>query len=139
MAEAWLRRDWIAPGMALIEQGGMTRALYVLKDGELEVVRDGQYVATIKTPGAVIGEMSVLLELPQSATVQALTEVEYFIIDNAIEVLRTHPDWLLQIARLLAQRVNSTTAQLTREKREEGKDILVLSQQFMSSWGDPTI
>jgi CRP/FNR family transcriptional regulator, cyclic AMP receptor protein len=139
MAEAWLRRDWIAPGMTLIEQGGMTRALYVLKEGELEVVRDGQYVATIKTPGAVIGEMSVLLELPQSATVQALTEVEYFIIDNAIEVLRTHPDWLLQIARLLAQRVNSTTALLTREKREEGKDILVLSQQFMSSWGDPTI
>jgi CRP/FNR family transcriptional regulator, cyclic AMP receptor protein len=81
----------------------------------------------------------VLLELPQSATVQALTEVEYFIIDNAIEVLRTHPDWLLQIARLLAQRVNTTTALLTREKREEGKDILVLSQQFMSSWGDPTI
>ncbi len=139
MAEAWLRRDWIAPGMTLIEQGGMTRALYVLKEGELEVVRDGQYVTTIKTPGAVIGEMSVLLELPHSATVQALTEVEYFIIDNAIEVLRTHPDWLLQIARLLAQRVNSTTALLTREKVSEEKDVLVLSRQFMSSWGDPTI
>jgi CRP-like cAMP-binding protein len=111
----------------------------VLKEGELEVVRDGQYVATIKTPGAVIGEMSVLLELPQSATVRALTEVEYFIIDNAIEVLRSHPDWLLQIARLLAQRVNSTTALLTREKHDEEKDVLVLSRQFMSSWGDPTI
>jgi CRP-like cAMP-binding protein len=139
MAEAWLRRDWIAPGMALIEQGGMTGALYVLKDGELEVVRDGKYVTTIKTPGAVIGEMSVLLDTPQSATVRAVSEVDYFVIDNAIEVLRTHPDWLLQIARLLAQRVNSTTALLTRDAVDEEKDILVLSQQFMSSWGDPTV
>ncbi|HWA20091.1 MAG TPA: cyclic nucleotide-binding domain-containing protein [Devosia sp.] len=139
MAEAWLRRDWIAPGMALIEQGGMTGALYVLKDGELEVVRDGKYVTTIKTPGAVIGEMSVLLNAPQTATVRAVSEVDYFVIDNAIEVLRTHPDWLLQIARLLAQRVNSTTALLTRDAAEDDKDVLVLSQQFMSSWGDPTV
>jgi CRP-like cAMP-binding protein len=139
MAEAWLRRDWIAPGMALIEQGGMTGALYVLKDGELEVVRDGKYVTTIKTPGAVIGEMSVLLNTPQTATVRAVSEVDYFVIDNAIEVLRTHPDWLLQIARLLAQRVNSTTALLTRDTEDEEKDVLVLSQQFMSSWGDPTV
>jgi len=139
MAEAWLRRDWIAPGMALIEQGGKTGALYVLKDGELEVTRDGQYVATIKTPGAVIGEMSVLLDQPQTASVVAVTEVDYFVIDNAITVLRTHPDWLLQIARLLAQRVNSTTAQLTREKTGEAEDEVVLPQQFMSSWGDPTV
>jgi CRP-like cAMP-binding protein len=139
MAEAWLRRDWIAPGMALIEQGGMTGSLYVLKDGELEVVRDGKYVTTIKTPGAVIGEMSVLLNTPQTATVRAVSEVDYFVIDDAIEVLRTHPDWLLQIARLLAQRVNSTTALLTREAADEEKDVLVLSQQFMSSWGDPTV
>jgi CRP/FNR family transcriptional regulator, cyclic AMP receptor protein len=139
MAEAWLRRDWIAPGMALIEQGGKTGALYVLKEGELEVTRDGQYVATIKTPGAVIGEMSVLLDQPQTASVLAVTEVDYFVIDNAITVLRAHPDWLLQIARLLAQRVNSTTAQLTREKSADAEDELVLPQQFMSSWGDPTV
>ena len=137
MAETWLRRDWIAPGMALIEQGGRTGQLYVLKQGELEVVRDGTLVTTLSTPGAVIGEMSVLLDVPQTATVRALTEVDYFVIDNAIEVLRTHPDWLLQIARLLAQRVNATTALLT--EREEREEPIVLPQTFMSGWGDPTV
>jgi CRP/FNR family cyclic AMP-dependent transcriptional regulator len=136
--DAWLRRDWIAPGMSLIEQGGKTGQLYVLKEGQLEVVRDGKHVSTIKTPGAVVGEMSVLLDTPQSATVRAITEVEYFVIDNAIDILNTHPDWLLQIARLLAQRVNATTALLTRDKSEE-QDNLVLPQNFMSSWGDPTV
>ena len=137
MPDAWLRRDWIAPGMTLIEQGGQTGQLYVLKDGELDVSRDGKHVTTIRTPGAVIGEMSVLLGLPQTATVTAVTEVDYFIIDDAIEVLRNHPDWLLQIARLLAQRVNATTALLTRDTSED--EALVLPQNFMSSWGDPTV
>ena len=137
MPDPWLRRDWMAPGMDLIEQGGRTGQLYVLKDGELEVLRDGKHVTTIKTPGAVIGEMSILLDAPQTATVRAVTEVDYFVIDNAIEVLRSHPDWLLQIARLLAQRVNATTAQLTRDRG--GDDTMVLPQNFMSSWGDPTV
>ena len=137
LPDPWLRRDWIAPGMALIEQGGRTGQLYVLKEGQLEVVRDGKHVTTIKSPGAVIGEMSVLLDTPQSATVRAITEVDYFVIDNALEVLHSHPDWLLQIARLLAQRVNATTAQLTRDKSEE--ETLILPQNFMSSWSDPTV
>ncbi len=137
MAEAWLRRDFIAARMTLIEQGGKTGQLYVLKDGQLEVVRDGKHVSTIKTPGAVVGEMSVLLDVPQSATVNAVTDAELYVIDNAIEVLRSHPDWLLQIARLLAQRVNATTAELTRDRKED--EQIVLPQHFMSSWGDPTV
>ena len=77
MSDPWLRRDWIAPGMTLIEQGGKTGQLYVLKDGQFEVLRDGKHVSTIKTPGAVLGEMSVLLDVPQSATVRAITEVDF--------------------------------------------------------------
>jgi len=136
MAEPWLRQDFLAPGMVLIEQGGRTGQLYVLKDGSLEVTRDGRHVTTLKTPGAVIGEMSVLLELPQTATVKAVTEVDYYVIDNAIEVLRTHPEWLLQIARLLAQRVNATTAMLTRQHED---DPMILPSKFMTGWGDPAI
>ena len=90
----------------------------------------------VPTPGAVVGEMSVLLDMPQSATVRAITEVDFFVIDNALDVLHGHPDWLLQIARLLAQRVNATTALLTRD-RDEGE--MILPQNFMSSWSDPTV
>jgi len=134
--DPWLRLEWIGPGMELIAQGGRTGQLYVLKTGALEVLRDGRHVTTIKTPGSVIGEMSILLDTPQTATVRAVTEVDYFVIDNAIEVLRTHPDWLLQIARLLAQRVKDTTAQLTAGRDD---DAMVLPENFISSLGDPSI
>jgi CRP-like cAMP-binding protein len=124
--------------MGLIEQGGRTGRLYVLREGELEVLRDGRHITTIKTPGSVIGEMSVLLEVPQTATVRAVSEVDYFVIDNAIEVLRSHPDWLLQIARLLAKRVKDTTAQLA-DRTGAGTTPIVLPQNFLSSWGDPAV
>lgn len=137
MAEPWLRLEWIGPGMDLIEQGGRTGQLYVLKQGELEVMRDGTHITTIKTPGSVMGEMSVLLDAPQTATVRAVTGVDYFVIDNAIEVLRGHPEWLLQIARLLAQRVKDTTAQLARGRGED--EAMVLPQNFIASWGDPAV
>jgi CRP/FNR family cyclic AMP-dependent transcriptional regulator len=136
MAEAWLKEEFLAPGMVLVEQGGRSGQLYVLKQGAFEVERDGKHVTTLNAAGSVIGEMSVLLDLPHTATVKAMTEVDYYVIDNAVEILRTHPDWLLQIARLLAQRVNATTAMLTSKSQDES---IILPQNFMSSWSDPAI
>lgn len=136
MTESWLRQDFIAAGMVLVAQGGQTGQLYVLREGTLEVARDGRHVTTIRTPGSVIGEMSVLLEVPQTATVTAVTDVEYFVIDDAAQVLRANPELLLQIARLLATRVNETTALLTQKHEEEA---LVLPRPFISRWGDPTV
>jgi CRP/FNR family cyclic AMP-dependent transcriptional regulator len=136
MAETSPRRGFLAPGMVMIAQGGKTGQLCVLRDGTVEVRRDGQHVATIHTPGAVFGEMSVLLDLPQTATVTAVTEVDYFVIDDAIAVLRTHPEWLLQIARLLAQRVNATTARLTSRSDDEA---IILPHEVFRSWGDPAV
>jgi CRP-like cAMP-binding protein len=123
--------------MDLIAQGGQTGQLYVLREGQLDVIRDGTLVTTLGSPGSVIGDMSVLLGVPQTATVRAVTEVNYFVIDNALEVLRSHPEWLLQIARLLAQRVNTTTALLTEKEAKD--EAIVLPQTFMSGWGDPTV
>jgi len=137
MADAALRRDWIAPGMDLIVEGDAGGPLYVLKEGELEVLRNGRHVTTIRTPGAVIGEMSVLLERPHTATVRALTPVDVFVIDDALAVLKAHPDWLLQIARLLARRVDVTTAALTEAPPADAP--LVLPGALLTSWTDPAL
>lgn len=140
--ENWLRFDFFPAGAELITQGGHAGgSLMVLKEGEVEVQRDGKYVSTIKQPGAIFGEMSVLLERPHSATVRALTNVQLYVINDALKVLEAHPSWLLQIARLLAQRVNATTAQLVALKSREGAhdDVLVLPTNVFSSWADPQI
>ena len=140
--QGWLKFDFYPAGAELIRQGGRTGSLIVLKEGEVEVLRDGRFVSSIRQPGAIFGEMSVLLDRPHTATVRAVTDVQLYVIADALTVLEAHPAWLLQIARLLAQRVNATTAQLITLKHEqtiEEEDVLVLPSAVFSSWGDPQI
>jgi CRP-like cAMP-binding protein len=135
-----LQRDFLVPGMVLIEQGQRTGRLYVLRSGELEVVRDGRFVLSTGTPGSIFGEMSLLLDIPHSATVRATAETEIFVIDNALAMLEANPGWLMQIARLLAQRVNATTALLAAKDAEETeKQSFVLPQNILSQWSDPMV
>jgi len=138
--QTWLQRDFLAPGMVLIAQGERTGKLYVLRSGEVEVERDGKFVLSTRTAGSIFGEMSLLLDIPHSATVRAVTDTEVFIIDNALAMLEANPGWLLQIARLLAQRVNATTALLAAKDAEETeKQSFVLPQNILAQWSDPMV
>jgi CRP/FNR family transcriptional regulator, cyclic AMP receptor protein len=109
------------PGAVLIPEGGKLGTLFVLREGQLEVVREGRRVSLIGQRGSIVGEMSVLLNSPHTATVRAITPVEVFVIPDAIKFLETRPLWTLQLARLLAQRLNVTTAALIdREEQLTG-------------------
>ena len=75
--QGWLKFDFYPAGAVLIRQGGdVTGGLIVLKQGEVEILRDDKFVASIRQPGAIFGEMSVLLGRPHSATVRAVTDVQ---------------------------------------------------------------
>ena len=58
-------------GEALLQAGTTTGKLFFLKSGELAVVRDGVTITRIREPGAIFGEMSLLLEGPHTADVIA--------------------------------------------------------------------
>ena len=68
----WLSFDFYPAGSELITQGGEGGTLFVLKEGEVEVERDGRFVSSIRQPGAIFGEMSVLLERSHTASVKAV-------------------------------------------------------------------
>jgi CRP/FNR family cyclic AMP-dependent transcriptional regulator len=135
-----LRLEWYPAGHLLVRQGGKTGKLFVLKSGEVEVERDGVFVSSATRPGAIFGEMSLLLDTVHSATVRAVSDIEVYVIEDALAVLEANPGWTLQIARLLAQRVNATTARLTAsEDRVAEAERLVLPQNMLASWGDPQV
>jgi CRP-like cAMP-binding protein len=138
----WLKFEWFPAGSVLLEQGTQTGKLIVLKDGELEVTRDGKFISSTRSPGAIFGEMSLLLEKPHTATVAAVSDVECYVIEDALKVLATHPSWTLQIARLLAQRVNTTTAALMEARPgrdEDDGDRLIMPHYIISDWADPQV
>lgn len=108
----------LGPGEALLSEGARSGKLYVLKSGDLEVVRDGSVVATLSEPGDIIGEMSVLLDTPHSATVRSRSGAELHVIEDPTAFLDTNPAIARHVARTLAARLHNTTAHLIDMRRQ---------------------
>ncbi|MBX3250690.1 MAG: cyclic nucleotide-binding domain-containing protein [Myxococcales bacterium] len=70
---AALDSRFVAAGETIVEQGEGTEGLYVIVEGEVEVLRDGARVALLPA-GAHFGEMALLNQRPRSATVRASTD-----------------------------------------------------------------
>ena len=101
-----------AAGEILIHEGLTLGKLFVLAEGQVEVIRRDMQVTHVDEPGSVFGEMSVLLDQPYSATVKALSDVKAHVIDDAFGFLKEHPEAALELATLLARRLYYTTAYL---------------------------
>jgi CRP/FNR family transcriptional regulator, cyclic AMP receptor protein len=102
----------VSAGTLFIHEGGKTGHLFVLIEGRAEVVKGDSVVAVITEPGAVFGEMSVLLDQPHTATVRAASDSVIYEFNDAASFLHNQPAVALLIARLLAQRLNVATTYL---------------------------
>jgi CRP-like cAMP-binding protein len=111
------------PGEVLLAEGESDRILYVLIEGEAEVLKGDLQINTVSEPGAIFGEISVLLDLPHTATVKTLTPSRVYVVEHASEFLQSHTDISYHIAKRLAQRVHSITTYLVDLKKQfEGQD-----------------
>jgi CRP-like cAMP-binding protein len=61
------------PGATIVKSGASGHGLYIIKEGNVSVIRDGQKVASMG-PGQFFGEISVLDGGPRTADVKAETE-----------------------------------------------------------------
>lgn len=108
----------VPAGTVLLSEGARSGLLYVLADGAVEVVRGDTQVAVVTDAGSIFGEMSVLLDLPHTATVRTLSPATVYAFEDAAGFLRSHPEVAFLIARLLAQRLNAATTYLVDIKRQ---------------------
>jgi CRP-like cAMP-binding protein len=115
---AGLPRQSFSPGDILLKEGATSGRLYVLSDGTVEVLRGVTRIVSVSEPGSVFGEMSILLDAPHTATVQAATAGHAYVFEEARTFLGAHPEIAFLIARLLAQRLNSATTYLVDLKRQ---------------------
>lgn len=107
-----------APGEHVIDQGGNTGMLYFLKSGSVDVMRDEVQVATVKKPGAVLGEISVLLARPHMATVCAVEPTVIYVAEDPWQFMAEHPEVNFRIARTLAKRLDLLTRYLVDLKHQ---------------------
>jgi CRP-like cAMP-binding protein len=77
-------------GETVIVDGSKTGRLLILKKGNVAIVKEDTEIAKVAEPGAVFGELSVLLDQPHTADVHAL-ETSQFHIANATALLAQNP------------------------------------------------
>jgi CRP-like cAMP-binding protein len=109
-------------GATIIAEGERHDQLFVLIEGQIEVIRKDTQVSHVDEPGSVFGEMSVLLDMPHSATVKALSDADCYVIDDALAFLESRAEVAIHIATLLARRLYYTTTYLVDlQQQAEGK------------------
>lgn len=111
------RREF-APGTVLLREGERAGKLFVLAEGVLEVFRDDVEISVIDDPGAVFGEMSVLLDTPHTASVRALTSAVVHVVEDPQAFLAANPAIAVPLATLLARRLQNVTNYLVDLKQQ---------------------
>ena len=117
LADNYPRRT-VDAGEVLLTDGSPVPALYVLVEGALRVEKSGVPITTVSEPGACVGEMSLLLDVPATADVVADTESIVAVVDDAAERLATDPQLAIALARLLAARLHAMTTYLADLKQQ---------------------
>jgi CRP/FNR family transcriptional regulator, cyclic AMP receptor protein len=88
---------------SVLAAGTKSGQLLILKTGAVAVLINSVEIARVEEPGAVFGELSVLLDQPHGADVVALEESQFYVADAGS--LTKEPDVLIHVARILARRI----------------------------------
>jgi CRP/FNR family transcriptional regulator, cyclic AMP receptor protein len=77
-----VRTETVDAGHTLFVEGAPSANMYVILTGSAIVRKNGRRVARVG-PGDVVGELSVILGGPRTATVEADTPIEWLVLDRA--------------------------------------------------------
>jgi CRP-like cAMP-binding protein len=99
------REITIPSGGVLIAEGDLPYEVLVIEEGEVDVVRDGERLASLG-PGDVVGEMGLLEQQRRMATVTARTDVRAVAIsaDDLNVLAREMPEVVGDIRTTAADR-----------------------------------
>ena len=106
------------PGSVLLAEGETSGLLFVLIEGEVEILKGTFQIATVADPGAIFGEISLLLGKPHMATVRAVSDCRLHVIEGGADFLKSNPEIAFELSTLLAQRLHGLTSYLVDLKRQ---------------------
>lgn len=112
----------LEPGQCLFNEGDMGDRAYVIRDGEIEVLKISggrEVLLAVRRGGDVIGEMSLLEEAPRMASARARGPVTLVTIERKAfeELLATSTSASRALLHTVIERLRSTEARLRQGER----------------------
>ncbi len=100
-------------GQDIFSEGDLGTEMFVIHEGEIEIIKrvgDEDRRLTVLGHGDFFGEMSVLEDLPRTATARAVTDAKVLTIDGSTfdQMLRKNPEIAVRMMRKLSRRLRET-------------------------------
>ena len=94
------------PGEDIFQEGESGQAMYVITDGEVDILHKGKVIDTAGA-GEIIGEMALIDSAPRSATARARTPCKITAVDERrfTFLVQETPMFALQVMRTMSERL----------------------------------
>jgi CRP/FNR family transcriptional regulator, cyclic AMP receptor protein len=93
-------------GQTIFREGEPGDRLYIVAEGQVEIVADGQILETLE-PGGILGELALIDDKPRSAMAVARTDCVLTPISRQhfLALVQRTPPFALQVMRVMAERL----------------------------------
>jgi serine/threonine protein kinase/CRP-like cAMP-binding protein len=73
--------EYFSEGDEIISQGDIGHKLYVLEDGDVEVIKDGKFIVNLPK-GVIFGDLALMYNSPRAATIRALSDCTLWTLEK---------------------------------------------------------
>lgn len=112
-----------SPGEIIVKQGETGDCMYVIQDGDVDVLKEENGVQTIVDTmhtGDIFGEMAIIERTVRSSTIRASSTVRVLTIDKKTFIRRVQedPSLALSVLKIMSQRVRNLDLEVVALKQE---------------------
>lgn len=116
------QRLFLDAGDILITEGSLPDAFYVILEGEVEILKQSgnqQTVIAVHGACAILGEMSLIENMPRTATVRAVEPSHVLKISQGTfnQLIHDHPSAALSLLQTVMRRLKNTEVMLNQQEK----------------------
>jgi len=103
-------KKYFSIGDTITSMGDPADGFYILLTGKIGVYKKDFTVAEVNNRGTIFGELGCILNIPRTATLQALEPTSVLFVKMTIdELVQKHPEFAKRLLVDLADRLTRTT------------------------------
>jgi CRP-like cAMP-binding protein len=116
-------KKYYSIGDTIARVGDPADGWYILLTGKVGIFKRDLTIAEIGSRGTVFGEVGCILNIPRTATLQALEPASVLFVQMGVdEVLEKHPQFAKRILLSLAERLAKTTEAWWASVEQSGRE-----------------